>query len=104
MDFVNSEGYKPFTAELAEIFDFAAMTPFFYHVEFTSDSVAAREAPVTEFAPFGLAVNVTDKERSSLEDKLLALVKHCVDNAKCLNYAVGWGEYSLHSGSPLTMS
>jgi hypothetical protein len=60
-------------------------------VNFTSDGVAAREAPVTEFAPFQVAADTASSDKSSLEDKVLALGEEVKSNNKCLSYAVGWG-------------
>ena len=39
-----------------------------------------------------MAANATNEEKSSLEDKALPLAKYCRENAKCLSYAIGWGE------------
>ena len=111
-DFVNSEGYKPFTGDLAEIFDFAAAPPVFCkmsfpsllhlllndpdHANFTGDSVAAREAPVTEIAPFNIDLSSTDDKKSDLEDSVLKLGNFCTDSGSA-GVAVGWGMTLIYS-------
>lgn len=60
------------------------------HVNFASDSVPAREAPVTEFASFNIAATSTAAEKSSLEDSTLKVIQFCHANS-CKGAAVGWG-------------
>ena len=62
------------------------------HVPLTSDSVAAREAPVTEFAPFSVSATTSDSDKSAFEDKIVALGNFVREDAKCLHYAVGWSK------------
>ncbi|ETN39677.1 uncharacterized protein HMPREF1541_05903 [Cyphellophora europaea CBS 101466] len=89
-DFINSEAYKPFVALLAELFDFNIAPPFFYHVNFTSDSVPAREAPVTEFATFGISASSSQADKSKLEDNTLRLAQFVNANDKSKGSAIGW--------------
>ena len=60
------------------------------HVNFTGDSLAAREAPVTEFAPFNITAAADDQSKSSLEDHILKLTKFCNESGSN-GTAVGWG-------------
>ena len=76
-DFINSEHYTPIIYSLAEMIDFNA-----------SDSVAAREAPVTEFAPFNIPADSDQTKKSDLEDKILAVFKQCGET--CISFATGW--------------
>lgn len=96
-NFINSEAYKPFTGDLAEIFDFEAQPPFFYHVALTSDSVAARQAPVTEFATFSLAANASSSDQSKLEDHVLKLTQTCKEKHGLVAFATGWGMSAISS-------
>ena len=106
-EFINSEAYKPFIGDIAELFDFDVAPPFFCksslssvhhpllnhsdHVNFTGDSVAPREAAVTEFAPFNIDSGATEDKKSDLEDSILKLGKFCTDSAGSSGVAVGWG-------------
>lgn len=99
-NFVNADVYKPFTADLANIFDFEAMLPFYYHVNLTSDSNAAREAPVTEFAPFQLAADAGSGKMSELEDNVLNLTQTAKEKLACVAYASGWGKLPLQRWRP----
>ena len=90
---------------LSEIFDFSAGPPLFCkhsfamhqhrlsqadHVNFAGDSLPAREAPVTEFAPFHVTVAADDQAKSSLEDAALKLTSFCIDSGSA-GTSVGWG-------------
>ena len=94
-NFINSEAYKPFTGDLAEIFDFEKLAPFFYHVALTSDSVATRQAPVTEFATFSLAADASSNDMSKLEDHLLKLTQRCKEKHGLVAFATGWGKQAM---------
>ncbi|RMZ83057.1 hypothetical protein DV738_g1339, partial [Chaetothyriales sp. CBS 135597] len=89
-DFMNTDEYGPFVAQLAEIFDFDTSPPFLFHVNFTSDSVPARESPVTEVAPLNVALDTSDADKSAFEAKALALIEHLKNEGKASSYALGW--------------
>ncbi|RMD43984.1 hypothetical protein DV735_g1140, partial [Chaetothyriales sp. CBS 134920] len=89
-DFMASDTYGPFVEQMGEIFDFETSPPFIYHVNFKSDSIPARESPVTEFAPFNIVLNTSDSDKSAFEAKTVALMDHLKNNDKASTYALGW--------------
>ncbi|KPI39511.1 uncharacterized protein AB675_5203 [Cyphellophora attinorum] len=77
-EFINHEDYKPFVAELAQVFDFDAHPPFLTHIAFTSaDSLkAARSAPAAlDNGSSGVAMGwyLEDDVESSEGKKVTAL-------------------------------
>lgn len=65
------------------------------HTRFTSDAVAAREAPVTELAFFMLAKTSSEEETTRLEDAAMPLLEVTKTVGTCSAFAVGWGELLL---------
>lgn len=55
--------------------------------------MAARDAPVTEFAPFNIDLTSSDQDKSAFEDKVLKLLTF-VTEEKAIGPSIGWGEHS----------
>lgn len=59
------------------------------HVNFTTDSVPARTAPVTEIASFNISTTASAAEKSQLEDNVLKVTQFC-HAQNCRGATVGW--------------
>jgi hypothetical protein len=59
------------------------------HVNFTTNSIPARSAPVTEFASFNIPASASSSEKSKLEDDVLKVTQF-VDANNGRGTTVGW--------------
>ncbi|KAF1992268.1 hypothetical protein K402DRAFT_415955 [Aulographum hederae CBS 113979] len=62
-----SEGFGPFSAMVAEIFDVVALPPIVFMTNFNSDATAGYTAPVTEIAFFTVPKSALEEARADIE-------------------------------------
>jgi hypothetical protein len=90
-DFMKSDSYKDFIAEVAAVFDLDRGAPALTHANYASHPPnGPREAPVTEFACFALPASAGNEQKSALEDAVLNLATTCSRVGSCISFATGW--------------
>lgn len=70
-------------------------------MNFTSSSVPARQAPVTEFATFNMLASAPRDQKSKLEDDTLKLSQFCAAR-DAQGVCLGWGIEELGEGDKVT--
>jgi hypothetical protein len=90
-DFMKSDSYKDFFAEVAVVFDLDRGAPALTHANYASHPPNGPcEAPVTEFACFALPTSAGNEQKSALEDAVLNLATACSRAGSCTSFATGW--------------